>query len=113
MDRIDQVSDLFHDTGSELQAQYDQYEEQLGDYAEAAADEIDQIAQRLKGRNKNPIMRAKRRLVRKRPGLALGLVLILGILIGRFMPKGKGSESHNASHTHQAAHTPPTGDSHA
>ena len=80
---VDQVSDLLHTTGSELQAQYDHYEEQLGNYAEAAADEIDQIAQRLKDRHENRIVQTVRRLVRRRPGLALGIVLTTGFLIGR------------------------------
>jgi hypothetical protein len=76
-ERLDQVSDVLRRTGQEL---YAYYEEELGSYAEAAAEQVDHLSKRLKQRRAKADKLGIRWLMRRPllPVLLLAVVLVVG-----------------------------------
>ncbi len=80
-ERLDQISEILHRTGKELHA-YD--EGKLSDYAEAAAEQIDQLSARLKKGKKRGVMG----FIQDNPALIAFAALVIAGVIGKKFMKG-------------------------
>ncbi len=81
-DRLGSVAETLRHTGKELSDQDDQL---LANYADIAADQVDQFSVYLQEHSANDFMRDLRDMAQRQPELTAAVALGIGFFVGRFL----------------------------
>lgn len=88
-DRLETVADALRQTGQHMK---DQNEQGVGQYAERAADAVEQFSDRLRNKNVDELVYEAQDFARREPQWFLGGAVVAGIFLARFF-KSSGSSS--------------------
>jgi len=91
-DRLSNVANALRQTGENLESQN---EDTFGQYARAAADQLEQFSNTLQNKNMNELLNEVQGFARRQPELFIAGSLAAGFLLGRFL---KSSGSRTASY---------------
>ena len=92
-DRLSNVANALRQTGENLESQH---EDTFGQYARAAADQLEQFSNTLQNKNMNELLNEVQGFARRQPELFIAGSLAAGFLLGRFL---KSSGSRTASYS--------------
>jgi len=92
-DGLGSVAQAVRDTTQHLR---NQQHDQVAQYAEKAADQIDRLSQHLKNKNVTELLDDAQRLARRQPALFIGGAFAIGLLGARFL---KSSAPNSSSDT--------------
>lgn len=87
--RLSNVANALRQTGENLESQH---EDTFGQYARAAADQLEQFSNTLQNKNMNELLNEVQSFARRQPELFIAGSLAAGFLLGRFL-KSSGSRT--------------------
>ena len=98
-DELSSVADALRDTSDDLRERAPM----VGDYAERAADTIDDLASFLRDKSAGEIIDDVHRFARREPALFFGGAFALGMVAARFLKSSAPTETSSARETERAS----------